>query len=319
MTETVAAVVIGRNEGERLIACLDALAGKLAHIVYVDSGSSDGSVAAAQSRGANVVALDMTQPFTAARARNAGVAYLDDHAIVPDYIQFLDGDCIVQPGWLEAGADFLTQNPNVAAVCGRNRERFPDRSIYNGLADTEWNTPVGEARATGGNVMMRRSAFAAEGGFDPSMIAGEEPELCLRMRNAGWKIWRIEHEMTLHDANLLKFSQWWQRTKRGGYAAALAVDMHGQTPERYGVARLIRIVGWGLVLPATILVGLLITPWAALLALLWPIQILRRRAKGDVWVQAVFTSLTKIPEGQGVVLYLWRKVTRSGPKLIEHK
>ena len=40
------AVVIGRNEGARLERCLDSLQGTVACIVYADSGSEDGSVAA---------------------------------------------------------------------------------------------------------------------------------------------------------------------------------------------------------------------------------------------------------------------------------
>lgn len=320
MSSVVAAVAIGRNEGERLVACLDALAGKVGRIVYVDSGSTDDSVAEAEARGVDVVALDMSIPFTAARARNAGLARLMQDGGAPDYVQFLDGDYILQPGWIETGAGFLDDHSQVAAVCGRNRERFPERSVYNRLADIEWDTPVGQARASGGNVMIRRSALEAVGGFDETMIAGEEPELCVRLRGAGWQIWRLDAEMTLHDANLLHFGQWWQRARRGGYAAAEAVAMHGAAPERHGVETLKRIIGWGVVLPlAILLLSIFVTPWALLLALIWPLQVLRRRRKGDPWAQALFITLAKFPETQGMFTYLWRRLTRARATLIEHK
>jgi glycosyltransferase involved in cell wall biosynthesis len=74
MTHDIAAIAIGRNEGERLVRCFASLQGRVGLIVYVDSGSTDGSVAAAQDSGAEVVALDLSVPFTAARARNAGLA-----------------------------------------------------------------------------------------------------------------------------------------------------------------------------------------------------------------------------------------------------
>jgi len=78
----IAAIAIGRNEGPRLEACLASLrAAGLTRIVYVDSGSTDGSVDAATDTGAVVVPLDMSKPFTAARARNAGIAALKASAV----------------------------------------------------------------------------------------------------------------------------------------------------------------------------------------------------------------------------------------------
>lgn len=320
MSSQVAVVAIGRNEGERLIACMDSLQGRVDRIVYVDSGSTDASVAEAQARNADVVALDMSIPFTAARARNAGLARLRETGEMPDYVQFLDGDCILQDGWIETGRAFLDQNAQVAATCGRNHERFPEASVYNKLADIEWDTPIGKSDASGGNVMIRVTALEAVGGFNEAMIAGEEPELCLRLRAQGWEIWRLDAAMTFHDANLLRFGQWWQRAKRGGYATAEAVAMHGRTPERFGVANLKRVIAWGMALPAVIVLGaVLLSPWMLLGALIWPLQMLRRRLKGDPWYQAIFITLAKFPEAQGVFTYLRRRFSRAQARLIEHK
>ena len=77
---SVGAVAIGKNEGERLRICLQSLAKQVSRLVYVDSGSSDGSVELARSVEAVVVELDPRIPFTAARARNAGVERLTEIA-----------------------------------------------------------------------------------------------------------------------------------------------------------------------------------------------------------------------------------------------
>lgn len=217
--EVIGAVAIARNEGERLKHCLRSLAGKCAAVVYVDSGSTDGSVEFARGLGVDTVELDLSKPFSMARARNAGFARL--RALRPDlaYVQFVDGDCEVVAGWLAAASDWLRSHPETVAVCGRRRERYPEKSLYNRLCNLEWNTPVGPARSCGGDVLMRAAAFAASGGFDESLIAGEEPELCVRLRAAGGRIERIDAEMTRHDAAILRFGQWWKRTVRGGYGA----------------------------------------------------------------------------------------------------
>lgn len=314
----IAAVAIGRNEGARLVACLDALQGRVGRIVYVDSGSTDGSQAAAAARGAEVVTLETDRPFTAARARNAGLARLMEDA-PPEFVQFLDGDCALDPGWIATARAFLEARPRVAVVCGRRRERFPEASVWNRLIDAEWDTPVGEARACGGDALMRTRALAEVGGYNPDLIAGEEPELCVRLRAQGWRIWRLDAEMTLHDAALHRFGQWWQRTRRGGYAYAEGAAMHGRPPERHGVPELRRILAWGIALPAATLAGVALTPWALLLLLLWPAQVIRLRLRGLPWHRALFLTLAKLPEAQGALTYWWRRLTRARTRLIEYK
>ncbi len=314
----VAAVAIGRNEGDRLVQCLASLQGLVGRIVYVDSGSTDGSVEAARAAGAETVALDMAQPFTAARARNAGAAQLS--AGQPsEFIQFIDGDCLLDPNWIETATAWLDAHPDVAIVCGRRRERHPEASIYNRLIDAEWDTPVGEARACGGDALIRRTAFEEAGGYNSALIAGEEPELCVRLRNAGWRIWRLDAEMTRHDAAMTRFSQWWARARRAGHAFADGAHLHGAPPERHGVLQARRALIWGAALPIAALAGLLVTPWALLLLLAWPAQSLRLILRGEPSVRAFFLVLAKLPEAQGVLgAEIARRSGRSA-RIIEYK
>jgi len=317
------AVVIGRNEGARLERCLASLRGQFHAIVYVDSGSTDNSIVAAQAAGAYVINLDMGKPFTAARARNAGFKHLlHNHNI--QFVQFIDGDCEMREGWLDAALSFLSQNPVVAVACGRRRERHPDASVYNQLCDIEWNTPVGKAKACGGDALMRVEALAAVSGFDPSLIAGEEPELCVRLRAKGWEIWRIDQEMTWHDADISKFSQWWSRTKRAGFAYAEGAAMHGALPERHWVKETIRALFWGIFTPLlTIGLTISVSSWFVFLLLAYPTQVAKIAVKNgehnSPWLVAIFYTLAKFPEAAGVLKYWANNLSQKKPEIIEYK
>jgi glycosyltransferase involved in cell wall biosynthesis len=321
----VSAVVIGRNEGDRLRRCLDSLLGRVGHVVYVDSGSTDGSVEMARSKGIEVLALDMGQPFTAARARNAG--FRQSLASWPKqrFVQFVDGDCEVLPGWLDQARGFLEAEPTAAAVCGWRKERHPEQSVYNTLCDMEWHVPTGSAKACGGDVMLRVEALREVGGYRDDLIAGEEPELCVRLRAHGWKIHVLGVEMTLHDAAMTRFGQWWTRTVRSGFAFAEGVHIHGKPPERHWVRELRRALAWGLLLPVAVLCAtLLIGPWALLLLAAYPLQIIRLSLRGGVsarqrFQRAAFSVIGKFAETQGALRFWRLKSLRRSGGLIEYK
>ncbi|MEM0944217.1 MAG: glycosyltransferase [Pseudomonadota bacterium] len=318
MAEGIAAVIIGRNEGERLKRCLASVVGRVDLVIYVDSGSTDGSREAAHALGAEVIELDLTRPFTAARARNAGFHRAMARETPPTFIQFIDGDCELRDGWLEAAADFLEAHPKAAVAAGRLRERFPEASVYNRLCDREWDTPLGEVAACGGIAMMRADAFAAAGGFDEGLIAGEEPELCLRLRRAGWQIWRLSDEMAWHDAAMTRFGQWWRRATRAGHTYVEGWVMHGAAPERHGVVETRRALAWGLVLPLTIGIGTAIHPATLVLVLAYPAQIIRlARREGLPW--AFFNTLAKFAETRGIISYGLDRLRGINPRLIEYK
>jgi GT2 family glycosyltransferase len=321
-------VVIGRNEGERLRICLQSVLRSAARIVYVDSGSTDGSTALAQSLGVEVVALDLSIPFTAARARNAGYRRLLELAPELTLVQFVDGDCEVVSGWAEVAVARLDERPELAVVCGRRRERHPEASIYNQLCDMEWNTPIGEATACGGDALMRLAALEAVGGFDPNLIAGEEPELCVRLRARGYRIERLDAEMTLHDAAMTRFGQWWRRNVRAGHAYAEGAALHGRPPERHNVRPLRSVLFWAGLVPTMALAGALPTGGASLLLLAgYPVLAARiyRRARRGGWparaaaLSGAFITLGKFPELRGILKYRWSRARGRRSALIEYK
>jgi len=319
------AVVIGRNEGMRLQVCLESLKQQVAGLVYVDSGSTDDSVDIAKELGVAVVELDMSIPFTAARARNEGFAELMDLFPQAKYVQFVDGDCEVVDGWVQEACCALRLQENLAVVCGRRRERFPENSVYNRLCDIEWDTPVGEAEACGGDALMRVTAFEQVEGYDPNLIAGEEPEMCVRLRQAGWKVLRLDVEMTLHDANMKRFSQWWKRTTRAGHAYAEGASMHANSPQRHWADEVRSNWFWGMSFPALLIVGI-IWPSALILLLLYPVQVLRiyshaclHRSVQERSVYAAFCVLAKLPMMLGQLKFHITQMTGRDSQIIEYK
>jgi glycosyltransferase involved in cell wall biosynthesis len=321
----LAVVVIGRNEGERLKRCLLSVVGTPGIVVYVDSGSTDESIAYAKALGAEVVCLDMRRPFTAARARNEGWRHALSRQPETAHVQFVDGDCEVREGWLALAQAHLLSHPEIAGVCGRRRERFPQASVYNGLCDLEWDTPIGLAKAFGGDAMVRLTALQEVGGYREDVIAGEEPELCVRLRATGWRVWRLDAEMTWHDAAICQFRQWWLRTKRCGFAYARGSELHGAPPELHWVKETRRAILWGAGAPALILSSTLIFgPIAWTLWLIYPCQVARLAWASPPetplrWHSAVFLVLGKFAEAQGVWQWWWQRVWHQGPKLIEYK
>lgn len=322
----VGIVIIGRNEGERLVACLHSAKFLGFPMVYVDSDSTDGSLNAARDATALIVNLDLERPFTAARARQEGLLALIAHAPALRYVQFVDGDCTLAPEWIATAQRFLDDNPSYAVACGRRRERRPEASLYNQIADIEWNTPVGDAAACGGDALIRLSAYQAVDGFDPTLIAGEEPELCSRLGEAGWGIRRLDAEMTVHDAAMTHFSQYWKRATRSGfgYAQAWWITRHRARP-LYG-RELLRAGIWT-ILPVISAIGggLTLHPVLFLLApILYGIQVARiawrfGANKKLSWQRALLLTSTKIAETKGAFRYLRRAMTGSAGATISYK
>lgn len=324
----VGAVVIGRNEGARLGHCLDSLLGTVAHVVYADSGSSDGSVALARSRGAETVELPRDAPMNAARGRNAGFARLRALAPELEYVFFVDGDCRVVPGFLAEARATLAADAGLAAVCGRRRELFPAASLYNRVVDCEWNTPVGESEGFGGDVLVRAAALAAVGGYDEGMNQGEDPETAFRLRAAGWRIRRIACDMTLHDVALHSFAAWRRRHRRGGHAYAHGAWKHRGRPGAYNQRALLSILAWGAALPLVLLVAAPFTRGLSLafLALYglqwWRIRAHRRRQGDDAAAASRYALLIvygKFEEAVGVLSCLASFARGGGARVIEYK
>lgn len=229
MVKPVSVVVIGRNEGARLERCLQSLAvanASVGQLIYVDSNSSDQSCRLARQFGAQVISMHSAHP-SAARARNIGW-----QAASAEFVLFLDGDTILQEGFVEQALQTM-QDHRVAVVWGHRREIAPQQSFYVRVLDLDWIYAAGESSFCGGDALMRRSVLQQVAGFDSKLIAGEEPELCQRIRACGRVIAHIDAAMTLHDLAITSFRAYWQRAFRSGHAYAQIAQRFRHTPEQF--------------------------------------------------------------------------------------
>jgi GT2 family glycosyltransferase len=323
-------VVIGRNEGERLLACLRELLPQRRPLLYVDSGSTDGSPDNARTLGVAVLQLDPARPFSAARARNEGAqALLLQHPALA-FIQFLDGDCIIAPDWLDAAEEALNREPGCGIVFGHLHERFPQASIYNQLCALEWRSPCGPVDNFShlvGITMVRRSVFESLGGFNAAMIAGEDPDFGVRVSLAGHGARKLDAAMASHDASIHRFSQWWKRSVRAGHAVGQRAQLHAGDASHDGARERRSTFFWGLALPAAIVLAAPLTNGLSSILLLGYLVLVWRVVKfrlglGDTsreaYLYAGFTVLGKFANALGLLKYHFDRV-RGRIRLIEYK
>lgn len=276
----IGVVVIGRNEGYKLQRCLESLLPLACPIVYADSCSSDGSVMRAETLGVAVAQLDPSRPMNASRGRKEGFERLLAEYSELEYVFFVDGDCEINPSFFPVALQILAQRSDVAAVCGLLIELHPGVSIYNRIANLEWKAAVGECASCAGIALIRVSAYLKAGGFNETVLAGEEPELCARIRRQGYKVLRIDEVMAWHDLNMHHLSQWWRRGVRSGYGALdVRLRFGVRDFDKLLVSSWVWVLGWPL-FSSAVLFGFwqddALTVWVGLLLLtLLPLQVLR--------------------------------------------
>ena len=325
----VGLVIIGRNEGDRLKKCLMTLPEEIGLVVYVDSDSSDNSVEFAKKRGVEVVSLDISIPFTAARARNSGFERV--LAIAPhlNFVQFIDGDCEVLPKWFESALAAFDSSPNVVAVCGWRRERYPERTPYNCICDVEWRiSATGEVRNFGGDVMLRVDSLKRVKGYDSNVIAAEDDELSIRLRRQGGKIVRLDQDCTFHDADMTRASQWWRRAKRCGHGYAHLFALYGAAPEYYFRREFFSALFWGAALPLTVMsLSILVHPAVIIILGAYPLMALRNfrymKMRGfsnrESFLWCLSCAGSKFPQVLGILAYLKKRLFMKRFTIIEYK
>lgn len=331
MTDGMAAVVIGRNEGERLAPSLRSVCAVGLPVVYVDSGSSDGSPAVARKLGIALVELDSSRPFSAARGRNEGLDEALKRRPYTDFVMFLDGDCTLDPQFPAAAACAFADHPKCAIVTGHLSERHPEQSVYNRLCAIEWRSPAGpitDMNGLGGIMAVRVAAFREVNGFNVQAIAGEEPDLGVRLGLAGWSVLKIDQPMATHDAQMLRFKQWWKRATRGGHAIAHRYARHGRTRFRDGRRELRSALFWGFALPFLALSLLISSRGLSLLLLVagytwlgWRVRRYYRKGglnASDAWLATRFILYSKVPEFIGILRYGLNRM-RGSFHVIEYK
>ena len=291
-TPSVSVVVIGRNEGERLTRCLQSVRAadyppERLELIYVDSDSTDDSCSVAAQFGAKVIRIKPDRPCAAA-ARNAGLRTVNH-----ELVHFLDGDTILDPAWLRKAVRTIADR-TVACVFGRCEEVAPEATVYNFWAHHDWYVPPGPAESSGGTALFKREALEWARGFDESLMAGEEPDLCYRIRSGrGLMVLSLNEPMARHDLNMKRFAQYWKRCMRTGHAYA---EVGGRHPgmRRWRTARWRNLLYAG-GFPAVVVLSILLRSW-------WPV------ALASVWIAAAITrnavrSRKQVGSIRGALLY----------------
>jgi cellulose synthase/poly-beta-1,6-N-acetylglucosamine synthase-like glycosyltransferase len=328
---TLSVVVIGRNEGSRLDRCLQSVRAIRGwhgdvEVIYVDSGSTDDSCRRAQSLGCRVVQLNSERP-SAALGRNAGW-----RAAAAPLILFLDGDTILDPDFpVRAAAAF--DEPRVAVVCGRRREIDPAASVFNRVLDLDWIGPAGLCDYCGGDALIRREVLEAVNGYDDSLIAGEEPDMCRRMRGLRHQILHLDCPMTGHDLAMHRWRQYWRRAVRTGHAYAEVSSRYAGTDLPLWLSESRANVRRGVFWAAALLFGVLASiswrsplPLAAVIALLFVLS--ARTARKFTWkssdrrtllLYGLHSHLQQLPILIGQLSYYWGRRRGRRRRLIEYK
>lgn len=268
-------VVIGLNEEKRLKASLEAVFSHSPRVcdlevIYVDSGSIDRSVAIASGiSGVNVLHLKGGKP-SAARARNVGLRRARGQ-----YVQLVDGDSVIQPGWLDKALQAMESDPGISCVFGHCVEMHPQQSIYMKVCGLDWHMAPGERRLCGGNSLWRLSVIAENGFFNENIRLGEEPELCYRVRQKGGRILCIDAPMVMHDLGMHSFGQYWKRSVDSGKAyASIAMRFRKNTEKMWLREMLINFVepgAWVLLFAGSwLFMGL--TPAVSIIVCWWLIR-----------------------------------------------
>ena len=192
----ISAIVIGRNEGERLDACMQSIRQALRflqhEIIYVDSRSGDDSIARAKANGARCYLLE-DEHTTAGLGRFAGAKEAKG-----EYLLFLDGDMQLSSGFCEKA--MMAMAARDADGCTGIRE---DLYIKHGEIvgrNENYFGCTGERIVPefGGALFIKKEALEKAGGWSPDTIACEEAELHARLRAAGCTILEIPTKMITH-------------------------------------------------------------------------------------------------------------------------
>ncbi|MBL1321898.1 MAG: glycosyltransferase family 2 protein [Methylophaga sp.] len=328
--EKIGIVIIGRNEDKRLQLCFDSMNGLECAKVYVDSCSTDSSIAIAESNQIEIIELDLAKPLSAARARNEGFQRLVQLNPSIEFVQFIDGDCTLLAGWIEVASNALINNSQRAAVIGHLLERNIEASSYNRLCALEWRSAPGDLSdfgALGGISMIRTSVFKELGGFNPEVIAGEDSEFGVRMGLAGYKVTKLDQQMATHDANILKFSQWWKRSVRAGHAIGQRAFINGDSAHRDCMKERNSTLFWGGLIPLLIVVLLPFTQGYSLLLVgayfYLGYRVITFRLKlgdslSDAWFYTKFLLLSKFANMVGLMKFNFNKLSERY-EIIEYK
>ncbi|MDC7223954.1 MAG: glycosyltransferase family 2 protein [Spirochaetales bacterium] len=324
----ISVVIIGRNEGEKLVRCIESVRKinypqDLLEVLYVDSDSSDQSLERAREAGVDKALSLVSDRPCAAAGRNRGLRESRGELVL-----FLDGDTIIEPDFLEKALPSF-EDESIAIVYG-NRCEIHEDQFYIQLCNRDWDRTYGFTETSGGDILARRSVMEEIGGYY-EIIAGEDPEMSNRVVNRGYRILHIEAKMVDHDLGIRTFPMYWKHAVRSGFAYSIVADLTGKREKALWVREngKIMIQGFAMVsftVLCLVLAVFLKSPFPCLLAYLGlnSLQIVRlfiknrgkfNTLKMNLAYSALHCYVLKVPMFVGQLKYYLNK----NQKLIEYK
>jgi GT2 family glycosyltransferase len=260
----VGVVVITRNRVSELTTTLSKLADlpERPHVVVVDNGSSDDTVAMVERDHPGITLVRLADNRGGA-ARNVGAARL-----TTPYLAFCDDDSWWDPGALAGGADLLERDPRIAAVCGRvlvgPQQRLDPTSAVMARSPLEPRPGQPGPRLIGfvaAATIIRRQLFLAKGGFpEPYGVGGEEEPLVLDLLADGWDVCYAPELVVHHHPSIQRDvpgrragelrNRLWTAWSRYPASAALRATLQlgapslGDRDRRHGLAQALRGLPW---------------------------------------------------------------------------
>jgi glycosyltransferase involved in cell wall biosynthesis len=198
-TLRISVIIPTLNEEAMIGKCLECLAQSRFpmsgfEVIVADNGSRDRTMEIVRSFARQLRITALQQPgVTISALRN-----LSAQAAQGEFLAFLDADCLVPDGWLQAALRHIEDPTN--RIVG-SRYAIPADSSWIGRA---WYG-VGYAPADGevayvpsGDLIVSRATFLQLGGFNEGLATSEDCEFCLRARNAGVPVQAVAELAVTH-------------------------------------------------------------------------------------------------------------------------
>jgi glycosyltransferase involved in cell wall biosynthesis len=202
LTPKLSIVLIGRNEEQFISKSIESALScrKLfpdTEIVFVDSASTDRSIEIAMNYPIRIIQLRPEWRLCVAAGRYLG--FLHSHG---EYVLFCDGDAQLEPNWVDQAIQFMDTNAEYGGVAGVLDEEYVDRygTRHGGATNVFGQNLLSvrqDCKLLGGIAMYRLKAMQLAGPVNPHLPTAEDHELCMRIRNQGFKLARIQGRMAV--------------------------------------------------------------------------------------------------------------------------
>ncbi len=185
------------NSKDHLRGCLDSILAAMDHhgnceLIVLDNGSDDGSYEILCSEYSSRAQVRQIRGITVSALRNRGAELASG-----EFLVFIDSDCLIGPDYFDCALPVLR---SIADATG-SEYAVEDSDHWIQKTWRALHVPAGDGFVkyiASGNLVIKRQAFLAVGGFDEKMISCEDNELGLRLNKAGFKVYQSHAVRALH-------------------------------------------------------------------------------------------------------------------------